>query len=154
MHKGWSGAASRRRERARRILRRSAMNNTTLRLRTLAAAIAMAGCTAVAVGPAHAEPVPIVTGVHWTQSSDQVKKAYLIGIANVLQIESVYQGGNPPTEAQTLVQTAAKGLRGETLDGVRQTVDRWYAQNPSQLSRPVFEVIWFEVVIPGYAKKG
>jgi hypothetical protein len=133
--------------------RRNAMTNTT-RLRKLVASIAMAGCVALALDAVHAEPVPIVTGVHWTKSSEQVKKAYLVGIANVLQIESVYQGGNPPSDTQTLVQTAAKGLRGETLDGVRDAVDRWYAQNPNQLSRSVFEIIWFEVIVPGYSKKG
>jgi hypothetical protein len=124
------------------------------RWRNLAASLAMAGCLALGVDAVRADPVPIITGEHWSQSSEQLKKAYLVGVANVLQIESVYQGSNPPADNQTLVQTAARGLKGETLDSVRQAVDRYYAQHPDQLGRPVFEVIWFEVVIPGYARKG
>jgi hypothetical protein len=44
-----------------------------------------------------------------------VKKAYLVGVANILQIEAAYQGPNPPSDAQSLVPMAAKGLRGHTL---------------------------------------
>ena len=102
--------------------------------------------------PVRADEVPLITGEHWTKSAEPLKKAYLLGIANTLQIESAYQGTNPPSDAQSLVSTAAKGLRGQTLDTVRETLDRWYAANPDKLSRPVFEVIWYEVVVPGSRK--
>ena len=122
--------------------------------RACVASIALAAGLAFGAGHALADEVPIVTGEHWTRSSADVKKAYLVGIANVLQIESAYEGSNPPSNLQSLIPTAAKALRGESLDSVRDKVDRWYAQNPGQLARPVFEVIWFEAVVPGYAKKG
>lgn len=105
-----------------------------------------------ATSPARGDEVPIVTGEHWTKSSEQVKKAYLIGVANVLQIESAYQGSNPPPDTQSLVPTAAVGLKGQTLDSVRSTVDAYYAAHPEDLRRPVFEVIWRDVVVPGRAK--
>ena len=108
----------------------------------------------LATGTARADEVPIVTGEHWVKSSDDLKKAYLVGVANVLQIESAYQKSNPPSDAQSLVPKAAMGLKGQTLDGVRERVDRWYAANPGRLDRSVFEVIWYEAVIPGYAKAG
>jgi hypothetical protein len=115
---------------------------------------AVVACLAVAstAGMLHAAEVPIVNGEHWTKSSDDLKKAYLVGVANVLQIEWAYQKANPPSDSQSLVPTAALGLKGQTLDGVRDLVDRWYAANPGRLDRPVFEVIWYEAVIPGYAK--
>jgi hypothetical protein len=105
-------------------------------------------------GTLQAEEVPIVTGVHWTKSSDDVKRAYLIGVANVLQIEWAYQKSNPAAKTQSLVPTAAVGLKDHTLNTVRDLLDRWYAAHPDQLDRPVFEVIWYEAVIPGYAKSG
>jgi hypothetical protein len=40
-------------------------------------------------------------------------------------------------------------MKGQTLDTVREGLDRWYAANPTQLQRPVFETIWFEMVLPG-----
>ncbi len=103
----------------------------------------------VAAGSARAQEVPIVNGDLWTKSTEQVKKAYLVGIANVLQVESAYQAANKPSDAQSLVPRAAKGLRGQTLDSVRQGLDRWYAANPDKLQRPVLETIWFEFVVPG-----
>jgi hypothetical protein len=103
-------------------------------------------------GNARADDIPIVTGEHWTKSSDDAKKAYLIGIANLLQIETAYFGSNPPTDAQSFVPRMVRGLRGQTLDGVRQALDRWYAANPGRLQRPVLETIWFEIVVPGLQK--
>lgn len=118
-------------------------------------AIVLACLTVMAAtSPARGDEVPLVTGEHWTKSSEQVKKAYLIGIANVLQIEAAYQGSSPPTDAQSLVPTAAVGLKGQTLDSVRNAVDAYYAAHPEDLARPVFEVIWRDVVVPGRAKAG
>ena len=103
-------------------------------------------------GTACADEVPLVTGKHWTESSEQQKKAYLIGIANVLQVEIAYQAGNSPPDSQSLVSRFAKGLKGQTLDTVREQLDRWYAAHPDQLQRPVIETIWFEIVAPGLQK--
>jgi len=103
-------------------------------------------------GGVRADEVPVVTGEHWTKSSPEVKKVYLIGIANVLQVETAYFGVNPPTDAQSFVPRMVRGLRGQTLDTVRDALDRWYGSNPERLQRPVLETIWFEVVVPGLRK--
>jgi hypothetical protein len=101
---------------------------------------------------ARADDVPLITGEHWTKSSEQLKKAYLVGIANVLQVEMVYEGGNPPTDAQSIAPRFAKGVKGQTLDSVREALDKWYAAHPDRLQRPVIETIWFEIVVPGLEK--
>jgi hypothetical protein len=69
-----------------------------LQVRTLmfVASVAMA----TAWGHAGAAEIPVVTGEHWTTSSEVAKKAYLVGIANLLQIETAYHAENPPTDAQ------------------------------------------------------
>ena len=123
------------------------MTGTRFRFALIACAVLLAVTTTV-----RADEVPIVNGEHWTKSSEQVKKAYLVGVANILQIEAAYQGPNPPSDAQSLVPMAAKGLRGHTLDSVRSAVDSFYAAHPERLQRPVVEVIWYEVVVPGSAK--
>ena len=46
----------------------------------------------------------------------------------------------------------ARGLKGQTLDSVRDGLDKWYAANPDKLQRPVIETMWFEMVVPGLAK--
>jgi hypothetical protein len=108
----------------------------------------------LASGTARAQDIPLVTGEHWTKSSEAVKKAYLVGIANFLQVETAYGGTAAAADAQTLVPRMVKGLRGgkQTLDSVRTGLDAWYAANPGRLQRPVIEVIWFEMVVPGMAK--
>ena len=107
---------------------------------------------AAAGGIVQAQEVPLVTGAQWTQSSEATKKVYLIGIANVLQVEVAYEGTNPPSDAQSLVPRLAKGMKGQTLDSVREGLDKWYAANPDKLQRPVIETIWFEMVVPGLKK--
>lgn len=111
-------------------------------------------CVAVtlASGVVRAQEIPLVTGEHWTKSSDEQKKAYLVGIANIAQVETAYHGTNPPSDAQSFVPRLVKGLKGQTLDGVRDALNRWYAANPDKLQRPVVETLWFELVVPGLRK--
>jgi hypothetical protein len=120
-----------------------------MRLHTV---VIVACLAAVAWGSAVAEEVPLITGEHWVKSTDQMKKAYLIGMANVLVVETAYEGTNPPSDAQSIVPRMGKGLKGHTLDSVREALDKWYASHPDQLQRPVVETIWFELVVPGLKK--
>jgi len=114
----------------------------------------LAACTglAMASGAAYAQEVPLVTGEHWTKSSDEMRKVYLVGIANAFQVEAAYQGANPPPDAQSVVPRMVRGLKGQTLDGVRDALTKWYAAHPDQVQRPVIETIWFEIVVPGLKK--
>ena len=119
----------------------------------LRAVMLMACMTLVMVwGSARADEVPLITGEHWTQSTEQLKRVYLIGVANVLQVETAYHAATPPSDAQSFVPRFARGLKGHTLDTVREGLDRWYAANPGRLQRPVIETIWFEMVVPGLQK--
>ena len=123
---------------------------TRMQLRTAM----MVACVTLAAawGSVQAQEIPVVTGALWTTSSEPVKKAYLVGIANAIQVETAYEGTNPPADGQSIVPRLAKGLKGQTLDSVRDGLDKWYAANPDKLQRPVIETIWFEMVVPGLAK--
>jgi hypothetical protein len=114
------------------------------RAATLIACVALAGMC----GAARAE-VQLVTGEVWMRSSEEVKKAYLVGLANLTQVEASYQAANPPTDAQSIIPRAVKGMKNHTLDSVRDGLNKWYASHPDQLQRPVIETIWFEMVVPG-----
>ena len=123
----------------------------TTRMRLHMAVIA--ACFAVvAWGSAVADEVPLITGEHWVKSTVEQKKAFLIGIANVVLVETAYEGTNPPPDAQSIVPRMVKGLKSQTLDSVREALDKWYAAHPDQLQRPVVETIWFEMVVPGLKK--
>ena len=103
-------------------------------------------------GIAGAQEIPLITGEHWTKSSEEMKKAYLLGIANIVQIEMAFEGPSPAPDAQSILPRMVKGLKGQTLDSVREALNRWYAAHPDQVQRPVIETIWFEMVVPGLAK--
>ena len=105
-------------------------------------------------GVARAEEVPLITGEHWTKSSEEMKKAYLVGIANIVQIEMAYAAPNPAPDAQSILPRMVKGLKGQSLDSVRDTLNKWYAAHPDQTRRPVIETIWFELVVPGLKQPG
>lgn len=122
---------------------------------TVALSILLAPSISAAQSTASAQPdlAPIITGKHWTESDANLKKAYLLGVANILQVEQAYQQRRTVPDNQTLVPKFSKGLQGQTLDSVRDSVDRWYAANPSQLDRPVVETIWFEIVVPATKTK-
>lgn len=113
--------------------------------------VMVAACMTLALGwgIARADEIPLVTGKLWTESSEATKKAYLVGIANIADIEIAYGAGNAASDAQSIIPRLSKGLKGQTLDSVRQGLDRWYAANPDKLQRPVIETIWFEMVVPG-----
>jgi len=119
-----------------------------LRKATLVSAMVLA----VLSSGVRADDIPLVTGEHWTKSSDEQKKAYLIGMANLAHVELAYGGTAPAGDAQSIIPRMAKGLKGQTLDSVRDGLTRWYAANPQRLQRPVVETIWFEMVVPGLQK--
>jgi hypothetical protein len=122
----------------------------TKSLRTLA----VVGCMMLSALSATvgAQEVPLITGEHWTKSTEDLKKVYLIGIANIVQIETAYHATNAPSDTQSIVPRMVKGLKGQTLDTVREGLNKWYAAHPEQLQRPVIETLWFEIVAPGLQK--
>ena len=124
----------------------------TMKLQMRTAVIAACMTLAMAAIPARPAELPLVTGEQWTTSSEAVKKAYLIGIANLVQVQTAYFAANPPTDAQNFVPRLAKGMQGQTLDSVREGLDRWYAANPTKLKRPVLDTLWFEMAVPGLQK--
>lgn len=114
-------------------------------LLTACVAAALAG----GVAQAQTQEIPLITGEHWTKSTEQNKKAYLVGMTNMLQVEIAYQAGNTLPDSQTVVPRFAKGLKGHTLDGAIAKVDAWYARNPGRMQQTVVETIWYELVAPG-----
>ena len=114
-------------------------------LLTACVAAALAG----GVAQAQTQEIPLITGEHWTKSTEQNKKAYLVGMTNMLQVEIAYQAGNTLPDSQTVVPRFAKGLKGHTLDGAIAKVDAWYARNPGRMQQTVVETIWYELVVPG-----
>jgi len=121
-------------------------------MKARAAFVVACAALAAASSAVRADEVPLVTGRQWTESTEQVKKAYLIGIANIVQVERAYYASNAPTDAQSVLPRLSKGMQDQTIDSVREGLDRWYASHQDRLQRPVIETIWFEIAMPGLQK--
>lgn len=94
--------------------------------------------------------VPVVTGEHWTKSTVQERKAFLIGAATIIELEQEVQGATPPPK--TTIDVWCKGLSAYNFDEMLAAIDRWYAANPDKVARPVVEVMWYELAKPKAGK--
>jgi hypothetical protein len=65
---------------------------------------------------ANADEVPLITGEHWTKSSDQLKKVYLIGIANVIQVAS--DADVPVADLRSILSSPWLRMSGWSVDRV------------------------------------
>ena len=104
----------------------------------LAVALALALGT---VASAQGKDAPFATGEQWVNASRSGKLGYLLGIANVLEVEQALQVDNPPAENASMVPVMIRGLEGMTLTQVMEALDRWYAANPNELKQPVLHTI-------------
>lgn len=119
-----------------------------------------AGDTPTAVDSAASQPVsatpakkelPFPNSTEWSSATEREKLAYLLGIMNMAMVE--YQISGPHPKHRTTVTRMVKALDGMTLRQILEKIDTYYKANPDQQQRPVFEVIWFELVAPK-VKKG
>lgn len=116
-------------------------------IRACCASVCLAVLIAAPVGAREMKPV---TGHHWTTATEQEKKAFLYGMGTMIQLEhEVAKQQGAPENRASLVPTFIHGLEGTNLVGVMRIVDSYYAQNPSRLDRPVIDVIWKDIVVPG-----
>lgn len=129
------------------------------------AMLSMGATQALAADAAKApmgNPVEQLTGEIWMNSSDDIKKALLFGVDCAISIEHAVaerlqevnkadSRKKAPATASTLSpfekgwSTAFKNVpRGEIVE----YIDTWYTENPDKKQRPVFDVIWYELVMP------
>ncbi|MEL7638732.1 MAG: hypothetical protein AAGU21_03725 [Solidesulfovibrio sp.] len=115
----------------------------------LAGGLALAAALAVAA-PARAADyqIPVVTGEHWTQSSPQERKAFLVGAATIIELDQEVQGAAPAKNST--IDAWAKGLSGYSFDQMVAAIDKWYADHPDKLRRPVVEILWYDLAQPNF----
>jgi hypothetical protein len=87
----------------------------------------------------------VVNGNDWMSSSVAERKAFLVGVANMIMAEGAYAKKNnqatPPVSAQIInaTQTAKIG-------DIEARITRWYEANPSKVATPVMAVVWQDIV--------
>lgn len=91
-----------------------------------------------------------LTGTEWQKSSQGEKLAFLYGASSVVAIEQLIadrQGTSP----SPFVQAWGKAFNNLSWIELQQLVDKWYAEHPNDSGRQVFDVLWWEYMLP--AKK-
>jgi hypothetical protein len=89
----------------------------------------------------------IVNGDLWLNSSQETRKAFLLGAGNMLAVETAYakKRNLTPPPAGALM---SKAISGMTLDQVSDRITRWYKANPQRRNVPVMGVVWIDIVKP------
>lgn len=88
-----------------------------------------------------------VTGEVWQTMSPDARRAFVWGIANLVELERA-QGamrGN-----RSFIPFLVKGLSGKPMTEVVRQVDAYYEAHPAELKRPVVEAIFQTVVLPAF----
>ena len=96
-----------------------------------------------------AADLTIVTGEHWSPASLEQKRAYLFGVGNVLEVEQAMAGEQYANmRERSLVPVLLEGLSGMSISDMVVQIDKYYADNPDQINRPVLEVMYLEMALP------
>ena len=97
-------------------------------------------------------PAAGLTGKHWMAGDREGKLSFLYGASNVVALEQIgaEKTGKP---ASVFVQGWTNAFGNMTYPELMQKIDAWYEANPDKLDRNVFDVIWYELIVPATAKK-
>ncbi len=105
---------------------------------------------AVTAAPSQPAPAKIdlsfPDGEKWSAATEREKMAYLLGIRDMASAEYQLTGPNP--KRRTLVEKLVESLDGMTLRQIMEKVDAYYKANPDRQKQTIFEVVWFQLVVP------
>ena len=82
----------------------------------------------------------LANGDDWQKSSLEQRRAYLIGVSNVISVGA--RADTRQGREETFSLHAQKGLDGMHLEAAVTAIDAWYKAHPDQLDKPVLSVIW------------
>lgn len=91
---------------------------------------------------------PVVTGEHWVNASPDERLAFIAGMTTMIELEKEVQGTAPPENQRTLIPAWTSGLSRYTLKEIVAALDDVYKKQPALKSKPVVEVLWYEVAFP------
>ena len=108
-----------------------------------AAALVCALCLPSAAAQSTAD----LTGKHWLQSSQNEKLAFLYGASNIIAIEQLI-AQKQGTKASPFVTAWITAFGDTNWTDIQKKLDAWYAAHPDQANREVFDVLWYEFMVP------
>jgi Na+-transporting NADH:ubiquinone oxidoreductase subunit NqrB len=102
-------------------------------------------CIAAAAAQVIARESIVVDGSHWMNASAAERRAFLIGVGNMIVAETAYAKKNG-RDGQTAGALITKAVADMKLPQIEARITRWYETNPGKLSMPVMGVVWNDMV--------
>ncbi len=109
-------------------------------------------------------PLTSLTGTLWVQSPRENKLAFILGVESVVAVEYTVAEkflalADKPTTKSDIVQEMSlfpqywiTVFENVTRESIVNKIDAWYVDNEAQWDRPVFDVLWYEIMEPVLVK--
>ncbi len=108
--------------------------------------------------PRSANPVDQFTGQYWVNTTQVAKEAYLFGIESAIEVEyyinwqmaarAAKAGKKPSFTLSRFEKDWMEAFKDITSKQIVEEIDKWYAEHPAQLDKPVLTVIWEDLIVP------
>ncbi len=95
--------------------------------------------------------MPVLRGDMWIKMSNDEKVAFIWGAGHVVTIEKVLMTNNPEIKRDkgfVARVVEASNNKQMNIQEVIDLIDVYYDTNSDQLEKPVFEVLWYETIVP------
>jgi hypothetical protein len=90
-------------------------------------------------------PSIVVDGTDWMESNTDERRAFLVGVANMIVAEGAYSKRHA-SEMPIVSDRIVKAVANLKLADIDARITRWYETNPTKRSMPVMGVIWQDIV--------
>ena len=88
-----------------------------------------------------------ITGQGWKATSENEKLAFLYGATGVIAIEHII-ADEENRKPSVFAIGWENALGDKSLRQLMNEIDAWYAKNPGQEQRNLFDVLWYEFIQP------
>ena len=93
----------------------------------------------------------VVTGEQWMSATEDQRRAFLVGIGNMIIAEGAYAKRHD-TEMPYVSDQIVKGIAKLKLAEIESMITRWYEANPGKHATPVMGIIWQDIAGQGPQK--
>ncbi len=121
------------------------------KLSALVVALLTACMLFLAGNPAMAAGKGELTGTLWQESTQNEKMALIYGMASVIAIEQTI-ADRQKAKPTPFVACWIKAFGNTSPKAIVEKIDSWYAAHPGEQEREVFNVLWYELIVPNIPK--
>lgn len=94
---------------------------------------------------ANKRPSIVVDGTHWANASADERRAFLVGIGNMIVTETAYAHRHE-LDVPPVCDGIVKGIAHMKLADLEAHIDGWYEAHPDEQGEPVMKIIWLDIV--------